>query len=201
MNVIGDYFYQVIDILFNNSPILIGLLILLVIFILILLVNQPVLNRLSIWIFVFIIVAIFFYLLADSNLILITKGKISLTPPRCEQSKSTERFIIKVNKCSKHNSNVNLELLVINKGKPRDFYLSANNTRLFDWSGNENNAQRVSLGNSNYKSSSRTKIPYNIPIKASISFQDVLLKKDTVSLLEIETNYGNVKFHNILLYN
>lgn len=201
MNVIGDYFYQVIDTIFDNSPILMGLLILLLIFILILLINKPVLNRLSIYSFIIIIGLIFLYLFIDSNLILITKGKRSLTPSHCEQSTTTERFIIKVNKCSKHNSNVNLELLVTNKGKPRDFYLSAKNTRLFDWSGNENNAQKVSLGNSDYKSSSRTKIPYNIPIKASISFQDVLLKKDTVSLLEIETNYGNVNFHNILLYN
>ena len=201
MNVIKNYFYQIIDILFNNSSILIGLLILLLIFILILLVNKPILNRLSIWSFVFIIGLIFVYLFIDSNLILITKGKISLTPPYCEQSTSTERFIIEVNKCSKHNSNVNLKLLVTNKGKPRDFYLSANNTRLFDWSGNENNAQRVSLGNSDYKTYSRTKIPHNVPIKANISFQDVLLKKDTVSLLEIETNYGNVKFYNILLSN
>ncbi len=200
MKITINYIYHIIDLLFTQRSVLMGYFLLIVFFLIILVINHEFTNKISQCLLTLALVLLLIYLLIDSNVNLITQGKFSLQVPQCQQSRSFERFVIEITQCQKYNSTVSLKFLIKNKGKTRNFYFYARDTRIFDWFGNENNAQKVLIGNGRYSTHSKIRLPHNSLIKASIIFEDVLLESNIISLLEIRTNYKkNIESNNILL--
>lgn len=200
MKTIISYIYYITNFLFTQSSVLTGFAIIIGFFLIVLIIDNEFIKKMSQYLLTLALISILIYLLLDSNLNLLTKGKFSIQIPHCQQVKSFENFVIEITQCQKSNSTVSLDFLIKNKGKTRDFYFYAKDTRIFDWFGNDNYTRKVLIGHGRHNISSRIRLPHNTPIKASIIFEDVLLESDTIALLEIKTNYNkNIKFNNILL--
>lgn len=201
IETIINYIRQIFYISIAQTSLLVILIIFLLFFVVILSLNRPGINFVSKNIFftLFIILACFTILNANTDLI--SKGRLSLLPVKCKQTSFVDDFVVSIKKCNLYNRNsYSFELLVTNKNKKRNLYVYANQTRLLDWFGNDNFAQKVSIGNRQFERNASTIMPRNIPIKVSIVFEDTYIEGRVISLLDIKTDRANFSFHNIPIY-
>lgn len=200
MQAVIEYVKQIFYISLVQTSSLIVLEIFLLIFIIVININEPKINIFFSKLFSVLFILLGLYLLVNSHINLISKGQLSLIRPQCQQIVIFDEFNAEIQKCNQYNTDsYNFELLITNKKKEKKIYICANQTRLLDWSGNNNFAQKVSLGSGHFQGSVNTMMPRNIPIKVNIVFENTYVKGNVISLLDIKTNNGNIRFHNILI--
>lgn len=120
------------------------------------------------------------------------------TPISCKQTLDYEQFQFSVEDCQLSNQALTLTMLIKNFGKSREIYFYSNGTRIFDYSGNENFANAVSIGDRGWGNSSGTTIPRDTSIKAALKFEDILLENNKIALLEINTSKFGLKFRDLI---
>lgn len=140
------------------------------------------------------------WMLADSVIVDLSNNQYSIQIPSKKRSIEIEKFQFNLNQCNPQpERSIKCNLMITNHGKQQKLYLYQNETRLFDFLGNENYAASVSIGLREGSHNSSTDFPHEIPIKASVFFKEVELKGDLISLLEINTSLSKANFHNIRL--
>jgi hypothetical protein len=131
------------------------------------------------------------------------------------QKVEVNNFTIRLNECLLSGRSLTCELMITNNGEDCNFILCGNkcyysgigkipNSRCFDDLGNEYIAEKVGLG-SNKGRSAGTKLVFDIPTIANMSFSNIPEEAKYISLLEIncreyinEKNF-RVQFRNVPL--
>jgi hypothetical protein len=201
MEQLFKFFLDLLNTGFKNNQAFFSLLIIVYSILALTFINNPKINRFLFKSLLFIGIISFSLILINSAITNVSNGRYSMQLAKCHKTVIVEQFTLELKRCNKLNTNVSFDLLISNIGKEREFIIYANNTRIFDFFGNENFAQKVSIGNRRKDSYSSTIFPNNTRIKATINFENVLLERDIIRLLEIHTSYTNFKFNNLVLSN
>ncbi|MCI5122299.1 MAG: hypothetical protein D3908_14145 [Candidatus Electrothrix sp. AUS4] len=108
-------------------------------------------------------------------------------------------FQLMSNKLS--NRTITFSFLVTNTGKDRRIRLyGSDQSRLFDYEGNEYGAAKVRFGNSQQNNGWLEKVVISkVPIKSSITFEGVPPEIKEVALLEVSSGSFKAQFRNIPL--
>ena len=192
---------EVVNTSFKNSQFYLPLLIIVYSILALIFINNPKINRCLFKSLLLIGIMPFCLVVIDYSMTNVSNGRYSIQLPKCHKSAILDSFSLELKRCNKSNTNVTFDLLITNIGKEREFTIYANGTRIFDFSGNENYAQKVLIGARTKDIYSTTLFPSRTRIKASINFEEVLLENNIISLLEIKTSSNNFRFNNLPLSN
>lgn len=132
------------------------------------------------------------------------------TPYSLQETKPTQKadfqsFSFELQRCRAVDSNITCELVITNKGEDDELSLYSGRfknalTRIFDEEGNEYLAGQVRLANKTSREEIRSLMVSDTGVKASITFEKVLLEAKKIKLLEIR-GFSNaplkVQFRNI----
>lgn len=201
MEQLFNIFLKLVNISFKNTQAFFPLLIIVYSILALIFINNSKINRCLFKSLLLIGIVSFCLVVIEESITSVSNGKYSMQLPKCHKTAILDSFSLELKRCNKSNTNVTFDLLITNIGKERKFSIFANGTRIFDFSGNENHAQKVSIGNRIKDIDSTTRFPSRTRIKASINFEEVLLENNIISLLEIQTSSNNFKFNNLLLSN
>jgi hypothetical protein len=110
-------------------------------------------------------------------------------------------FIFQMMSSKLSNKTIKISFLITNKGKDKNFLMyGGENSRLFDYEGNEYGAGKAQIGSSSRSNSSVSKtLISRIPIKASISFGGIPSEINGIAVLEIHCGDFKVQFRNVPL--
>lgn len=116
---------------------------------------------------------------------------------QCEKSVEIDEFKISLQKCEKLQSNLILYFVIENLGRPRNIAFYTNNSRIYDNSGNVNDASEVYIGQSKWSNSSQAKLPSEASIKAALKFNDLFIEQNNISVFELNTSLAKLEFRDI----
>jgi len=123
-----------------------------------------------------------------------------------ERIKNENNFIFELKRCERSGRMVTCSFLITNKNEDddRDLFINGGISRLFDDSGKEYVPSKVQLGNdeTRFGLSLYKKMPFNVPVEASLIFEKVSTHTSKIALLEIDCSFRGgfrVQFHNIPL--